>query len=172
MLFHPVSTKDKVWTCFTTWYQYSYLCSPIKDQLLADFLNLSFSPHVVPQAPSPSLPWLLWPTTSAAGTTMTRKTCRQWMRALTSMTSPMTLSGSTSSTRMASATSPGIHTSLPHQRKCCRAFWTRNARYRWQIIQPHCTSRQRFIFFPEVLECLSCCFPFHLKSETWKLKSQ
>lgn len=90
--------------------------------------SFSHSPFVVPQALRLSLPWLLWPTTSVAGTTMTRKMCRQWMPALTSMTSPMILSGSISSTQMENATLLGIHTSLQLQRRCCRVSWIRNAR--------------------------------------------
>lgn len=98
------------------------------------WLNSGFvvlPPHcIVHQAPSPSLPWPLWATISAAGTTTTRKMCSLWMQALTSMTFPMTSSGLTLSMQMGSATSPGIHTSSQHQRKCYRVSWTRDARYR------------------------------------------
>lgn len=82
------------------------------------------------QALSPSLPWPPWVTTSAAGTTTTRKTCALWTQALTSMTFLMTSSGWTSSTQMGSATSLGIHTSSQHQRKCCKALWKKGERYR------------------------------------------
>lgn len=85
---------------------------------------------LIHQEHNPSLPSFLWVTTSAAGTTMTRRMYRQWMQALMSMTSLMTISGSTLSTRMESAISPGIHTSFPHQRKCCRASRIRSARYK------------------------------------------
>lgn len=88
------------------------------------------SVFVIHQEHSPSLPSFLWVTTRAAGTTMTRRMCRQWMQALMSMTSLMTISGSTLSTQMESAISPGIHTSFPHQRKCCRPSRTRSARYK------------------------------------------
>lgn len=53
----------------------------------------SYHPHTLLQVPRPSLPCLRWPTTSAAGTTMTRRMWRLWTRALMSTTSPTTLSG-------------------------------------------------------------------------------
>lgn len=95
---------------------------------VTDGAGYSFSSHDVHQVPRPSLPYLHWATTSADGTTTTRRTCRQSMQALTITTSPTTSSGLTLNTPTASATLPGIHTNLDLQRTCCSASRTRNAR--------------------------------------------
>ena len=88
------------------------------------------------QAHKPSLRYMLLATTSPAGTIMTRKMFGQQMQNLMNTTSLTTLSGLTLSTRMASATSPGIHTNFHHQRKCCRASRTKSARYQKTKITP------------------------------------
>lgn len=93
-----------------------------------DGAGFSFSSHDVHQVPRPSHPYSHWATTSADGTTTTRRTCRQSMQALTSTTSPTTSSGLTLNTPTASATLPGIHTNLDLQRTCCSTSRTRSAR--------------------------------------------